>query len=88
MTQNNLLSRISIDSNICFGKPCIRGHRIWVSLILHFLASGMTLEELLEEYPGIEREDVLACIAYGAELARDYYVEIPMGAKKVVLKCS
>jgi uncharacterized protein (DUF433 family) len=86
MTQNNLLSRISIDSNICFGKPCIRGHRIWVSLILDFLASGMTLEELLEEYPGIEREDVLACIAYGAELARDYYVEIPLGAKKVVLK--
>ncbi|MBD1827521.1 DUF433 domain-containing protein [Microcoleus vaginatus GB1-A2] len=73
MTQNNLLSRISIDSNICFGKPCIRGHRIWVSLILDFLASGMTFEELLEEYPGIEREDVLACIAYGAELARDCY---------------
>jgi len=86
MTQNNLLSRISIDSNICFGKPCIRGHRIWISLILDFLASGMTLEELLEEYPGIEREDVLACIAYGAELARDYYVEIPLGEKKVVLK--
>ncbi|MEG5060047.1 DUF433 domain-containing protein [Microcoleus sp. A2-C5] len=86
MTQNNLLSRISIDSNICFGKPCIRGHRIWVSLILDFLASGMTLEELLEEYPGIEREDVLACIAYGAELARDYYVEIPLVEKKVVLK--
>jgi len=86
MTQNNLLSRISIDSNICFGKPCIRGHRIWVSLILDFLASGMTLEELLEEYPGIEREDVLACIAYGAELARDYYVEIPLEEKKVVLK--
>ena len=85
MTQNNLLSRISIDSNICFRKPCIRGHRIWVSLILDFLASGMTVEELLEEYPGIEREDVLACIAYGAELARDYYVEIPVGEKKVVL---
>ena len=84
MTQNNLLSRISIDSNICFGKPCIRGHRIWVSLILDFLASGMTLEELLEEYQGIEREDVLACMAYGAELARDYYVEIPLGEKKVV----
>ncbi|MEG4984577.1 DUF433 domain-containing protein [Microcoleus sp. BR0-C5] len=64
MTQNNLLSRISIDSNICFGKPCIRGHRIWVSLILDFLASGMTLEELLEEYPRIEREDIFACIVY------------------------
>lgn len=63
----DLLSRISIDPNICFGKPCIRGHRIWVSLILDFLASGVTIEYLLEEYPGIEREDILACIAYGAE---------------------
>ncbi|MEG4806044.1 DUF433 domain-containing protein [Microcoleus sp. F8-D3] len=72
MTQNNLLSRISIDSNMCFGKPCIRGHRIWVSLILDFLASGMTLEELLEEYPGIEREDVLACIACGRDRNDSY----------------
>ncbi|MEY3329099.1 MAG: DUF433 domain-containing protein [Planktothrix agardhii] len=63
----DLLSRISIDPNICFGKPCIRGHRIWVSLILDFLASGVTIEYLLEEYSGIEREDILACIAYGAE---------------------
>jgi uncharacterized protein (DUF433 family) len=61
----DLLSRISIDPNICFGKPCIRGHRIWVSLILDFLASGVSIEYLLEEYPGIEREDILACIAYG-----------------------
>lgn len=63
----DLLSRISIDPNICFGKPCIRGHRIWVSLILDFLASGVTIEYLLEEYPGIEREDILACIVYGAK---------------------
>ncbi len=82
MTRKNLLSRISIDPNICFGKPCIRGHRIWVSLILDFLASGMTISELLEEYPGIERDDILACIAYGAEMARDHYIEIPLEAKK------
>lgn len=74
----DLLSRISIDPNICFGKPCIRGHRIWVSLILDFLANGVTIEYLLEEYPGIEREDILACIAYGAEMSRDCYVEIPV----------
>ncbi|HEY9864210.1 MAG TPA: DUF433 domain-containing protein [Candidatus Obscuribacterales bacterium] len=67
MMPADLLSRISIDPNICFGKPCIRGHRIWVSLILDFLASGVTIEYLLEEYPGIEREDILACIAYGAK---------------------
>ena len=67
MMSADLLSRISIDPNICFGKPCIRGHRIWVSLILDFLASGVTIEYLLEEYSGIERKDILACIAYGAE---------------------
>ncbi|HAN75715.1 MAG TPA: hypothetical protein DCQ51_16795 [Planktothrix sp. UBA8407] len=67
MMSADLLSRISIDPNICFGKPCIRGHRIWVSLILDFLANGVTIEYLLEEYPGIEREDILACIAYGTK---------------------
>jgi uncharacterized protein (DUF433 family) len=82
MTRENLLSRISIDPNICFGKPCIRGHRIWVSLILDLLAGGATVEELLEEYPGIEREDILACMAYGAEMARDCYVEIPLQTQR------
>jgi uncharacterized protein (DUF433 family) len=65
MTHDELLSRISIDPNICFGKPCIRGHRIWVELILAALASGESLEGLLEAYPSIQREDILACIAYG-----------------------
>ena len=82
MTRENLLSRISIDPNICHGKPCIRGHRIWVSLILDLLAGGTTIEELLEAYPSIEREDILACIAYGAEVTRDSYVEIPLTEKK------
>lgn len=77
MTREELLSRISIDPNICFGKPCIRGHRIWVSLVLDFLSSGMTLEELLSQYPGLEAADIHACIAYGAEMARERYVEIP-----------
>lgn len=78
MTAENLLSRISIDPNICFGRPCIRGHRIWVSLILDFLASGMNISEILEDYPSLEQADILACIAYGAEMARDCYVEIPL----------
>ena len=68
MNRTNLLSRISTDPNICFGKPSIRGHRIWVSLILDCLASGATIEEIIQQYPSIEREDILACIAYGAEL--------------------
>lgn len=68
---NPLLERISIDPNVCFGKPCIRGTRIWVSLILDFLANGMTMEELLEEYPYLTIEDIRAAIAYGAEMARE-----------------
>lgn len=67
MSRDELLSRISIDPAICFGKPCIRGHRIWVSLILDFLADGMSQGEILKEYPGLRHEDILACIAYGAE---------------------
>ena len=70
MSPDNLLSRISIDPNICFGKPCIRGHRIWVALILDYLAGGETIEGLLEAYPSIERGDILACIAYGSEMTR------------------
>jgi uncharacterized protein (DUF433 family) len=78
MPNADLLSRISIDPNICFGKPCIRGHRIWVSMILDLLVAGETIETILEEYPGIERDDVLACIAYGAEMSREAWVEIPL----------
>ena len=78
MTREELLSRIAINPNVCFGKPCIRGHRLWVSLILDLLASGMTIQEILEEYPGLEETDILACIAYGAEMSRERYVEIPL----------
>ena len=78
MDKQALLARISIDPNICFGKPCIRGHRIWVTLVLDLLASGLTVEEVVNRYPGIEEDDVLACIAYGAEMSRDRYVDIPI----------
>ncbi len=74
---NPLLKRISVDPNVCFGKPCIRGTRLWVSLILDFLAAGASIEELLQEYPQLEREDVLATIAYGAEMSRERFVDIP-----------
>jgi uncharacterized protein (DUF433 family) len=77
MKNADLLKRISIDPNICFGKPCIRGHRIWVSLILDLLADGYTHQQVLAEYPGLAEDDVLACIAYGAEMSRERYVEIP-----------
>jgi uncharacterized protein (DUF433 family) len=65
MTREELLARISIDPRVCFGKPCIRGHRIWVSLILDLLASGATTREIFEDYPGLIEADSQACIAYG-----------------------
>ena len=77
MTKAELLSRISIDPNVCFGKPCIRGHRIWVSLILDLLAGGWSFQEILDNYPELEQADILACIAYGAEMSRERYVDIP-----------
>ena len=77
MTREELLSRIAINSNVCFRKPCVRGHRRWVSLILDLLASGMTSGEIIQEYPGLEEADILACIAYGAEMSRERYVDIP-----------
>ena len=75
-----LLQRIAIDPNVCFGKPCIRGTRIWVSLLLDFLANGMSIDEILGEYPQLTEADVRAAIAYGAEMSRERYVDIPVEA--------
>jgi uncharacterized protein (DUF433 family) len=77
---NPLLQRISVDPTICFGKPCIKGHRIWVSLILDILAGGDSIEQVLENYPQLTRDDILACIAYGAAMSRENYVAIDEGA--------
>jgi len=76
--KHELLKRITIDPGKCFVKPCVRGHRIWVSLILDMLADGLTVEDVIENYPDLEREDILACIAYGSEMARERFVEIPL----------
>lgn len=72
----NLLDRISIDPTICGGKPCIRGTRIWVSLILDLMAGGMSETEVRAEYPELAREDILAAIAYGAEVARERVIPV------------
>ena len=76
MTHGELLKRISIDPAVCFGKPCIRGHRIWVSLILDLLASGMTINEVLADYPQITAEDIQACLAYASEMTRERTVHL------------
>jgi uncharacterized protein (DUF433 family) len=77
-TNDELLERIWIDPKRCFGKPCIRGTRIWVSLVLDLLASGMSQEKILDEYPGLAPLDIQACLAYGAEMSRERYVQIPI----------
>jgi len=78
MPREELLKRIWIDPARCGGKPCVRGHRIWVSLILDLLASGSPVEAILADYPGLAEEDILACIAYGSEMSSERYVEIPL----------
>ncbi len=63
--------RIVIDPRICHGKPCIRGTRIMVSVILDNLAEGWTPEEIVAEYPPLTIEDIQAAIAYAADLVRE-----------------
>ncbi len=76
---NPLLERISIDPEVCGGKPCIRGMRIWVSLILDLLADGTSEREILADYPYLTHEDILAAIAYGAEMARGRVIPASSG---------
>lgn len=72
------LDRISIDPNVCFGKPCIKGTRIWVSLVLDFLAEGQTEAEIIAQYPNLSSEDIGACLAYGAEVVRERVIPVPV----------
>jgi uncharacterized protein (DUF433 family) len=62
------LDRITIDSNVCHGKPTIRGKRYPIESILELLASGMTIDELLIDYKDLEKEDFLACLEYAEKL--------------------
>jgi len=64
-----LLERITIDPDVRFGKPCIRGHRITVQEILQWLSSGASQQQILDDYPQLEPDDFLAVYAYAAELA-------------------
>lgn len=65
-----LTDRITINPDICHGKPVIRGLRYPVEVILELMASGMTTDELLLDYPDLEKEDFLACIEYAAKLTQ------------------
>ena len=73
-----MLERITIDPAVCFGRPCIKGTRIWVSLILDFLANGASIEDILAEYPQLVEVDIRAALAYDAEMTRERFIEIPL----------
>lgn len=68
--------RVSINPRICHGQACIKGTRIPVAQIVRMLANGDTFEELLQDYPSLERADILACLDYTASLAEDEFTPI------------
>lgn len=77
MTADELLARIWIDPARCGGRPCIRGHRIWVSMVLDLLADGLTPQQILTtHYPQITLDDIHACIAYGSAMSHERYVPV------------
>lgn len=68
MSRDNLLSRITVDPEVCHGKPCIRGLRYPVESILEYLAGGDTVEQVLAEFPDLERDDILACLEFSRKM--------------------
>ncbi|NCO43732.1 MAG: hypothetical protein COZ06_02800 [Armatimonadetes bacterium CG_4_10_14_3_um_filter_66_18] len=78
MTREQIAERIKIDPNVCFGKPVVRGTRIWVSLVVDNLAEGVAEQELLEAYPQLTREDLRACLGYAAEMTRERVLPVPV----------
>ena len=73
------MSQITIDPNICFGKPCIRGLRYPVEIMLELMSSGMTFDEILADYEDLEREDLVAVLEYATLMSRVNRVE-PLAA--------
>jgi len=76
MQREELLKRICVDPKVCFGRPCIRGTRIWVSLIVDNLSEGISEEEILAAYPSLRREDIRAALAYAAEMTRERIIPV------------
>jgi len=70
--------RILVDSKICHGQACVKGTRIPVHQIIRMLANGDKIEELLEDYPSLKKDDIYACLDYAAELAEEQIAPIEM----------
>lgn len=71
MAQNQLLERIEVNPKIMVGKPVIKGMRLTVQYILNLLAHGATIDEIIQEYKGLTKEDILACLLYASEMLED-----------------
>lgn len=71
MTREQLFERVTVDPRVCGGKPCIRGTRIYLAIILDGLSEGLTPEGVVEHYPQLTLDDIRAALAYAAELARE-----------------
>lgn len=71
MAETDFFERISVDSKICHGKPCIKGTRIMVSIILDYFKAGETTATILKQYPTLKEDDIRACLAYAAWLAHE-----------------
>ncbi len=80
MSHEELLGRITIDPTVCHGKPCVRGLRLWVGLILGMLEAGASESEIIAQYPDLEVEDIRACLAFAAELLRGRFVDLPQAS--------
>jgi uncharacterized protein (DUF433 family) len=76
MTREELAEHIAVDPNVCFGRPVIRGTRIWVSLLVDNLAEGVSEEELLQAYPQLTHDDLRAALSYAAEMTRERVLPI------------
>jgi uncharacterized protein (DUF433 family) len=72
--------RVSVDPGVCHGRACIKGTRIMVSVVLDNLAAGVPRDELLNSYPALKEEDILASLDYAAELAKERTVVLPSDA--------
>ncbi len=71
MIREELLARVTVDPKVCTGKPCIRGTRIYIAIILDALAEGLTPEEIIDHYPSLAIDDIRGAVAYAAELTRE-----------------
>jgi uncharacterized protein (DUF433 family) len=78
MSNDKLLSRITVDPEICHGKPCIRGLRYPVETILEYLAGGNTIEDLLKQFPDLEREDIFACHEFARRMLAAKTIRLPL----------